>query len=399
MKNAAVINITEFSSTGKIAVGLHDYLLTYGYNSWFCYCRGNAPKSSHYIRFENEVGRHIHALLTRITGRQGCYSHRATRKLLKEFDRLNIDTVFAVNLNGYYINERLLFEYIARKGIRFVYVVIDEYPYLGKCWNSNGCTRYLEGCGKCPQKKIYPVSYFLDGSKYIFANKLELYPKMEKCVFAGPEFVMTNAQKSPLMKGIRTEIVDEGINIDYYSPKDTTELRNKLGIPDDKIVLFSTANLSDHKGGNFFFKLAERLQNDERYVFIHAGNRIEPPVKPSNYLFVGFVAESELPLYYSLADLFIFPSFQDCMPNACLESLACGTPLVCFNISGMPYIAGPDIEFLVKPKDIDDLERVVREYANKKDKEMINRCRTYALKRYDRNIYFGRLVECANSLQ
>lgn len=395
MKNVAVINVCDFGSTGRIATGFHDYLRNQGFNSYFFYCRGKEYRDPYSFRFENKWERRIHAFLTRITGRQGCYSYFATKRLLKKLEEYKIDTIFGESLHGYYINEKLLFTFIAQKNIKFVYIVIDEYPYLGKCWNSNGCERYLVGCGKCPQKSIYPKSNLLDGSRHIFKNKQTLYPQMKGCVFAGPEFVMTNAKKSPLMKGIRTEIVDEGINTDFYSPKDTNKLREELNIPQDKIVIFSTANLKNHKGGMFFLELARRLESNSKYVFVHAGNRNEPDNTPSNYFFVGFVSNEMLPVYYSLGDIFVFTSFQDCMPNACLESLACGTPIVCFNISGMPYIAGPDMEFLVKPKDIDDLESVVTLHAMKKNKATIDRCREYAVNRYDRNIYYRKLVECA----
>ena len=395
MKNVAVLNVCNFGSTGRIAVGLHDYLKSHGYSSHFFYCRGNDSKDTTTVKFEKKWERWIHAFMTRITGRQGCFSYFATKRLLKKFDELNIDTIFGESLHGYYINEKLLFSYIAEKRIKFVYVVIDEYPYLGKCWNSNGCTNYLTGCGNCPQKKIYPQSYLFDGSRHLYKNKEKLYSQMKGCVFAGPEFVMTNARKSPLMKGIHTEIVDEGINTDFYLPKDTAKLREELNIPSDKIILFSTAELNNHKGGVFFLELAKRLEADSKYVFIHAGNRTPPKKIPSNYIFAGFVPGKLLPVYYSLADLFIFTSYQDCMPNACLESLACGTPLVCFNISGMPFIAGSDIEYLVEPKDINDLEKVVKEKALQKSQDTINKCREYALKRYDRNIYYRKLVECA----
>lgn len=297
MRNVAVINMADYGSTGKIAIGLHDYLLSNGYNSFFCYCRGNPPRDSRFIRFQGMLGLRIHALLTRITGRQGSFSYFATKRLLKQFDKLNIDTIFGECLHGYYINEKLLFNYIAKKGIKFVYVVIDEYPYLGKCWNSNGCERYLMGCGHCPQKKIYPASYFLDGSKYIFKNKAKLYPKLKGCVFAGPEYVMINARKSPLIKGVRTAIVDEGINLEYYCPKDTAELRKKLEISEDKIIIFSTASFYSTKGGTYFLELAKRLENDKRFVFVHAGNKNEPESKPSNYIFVGFVSDEVLPVY------------------------------------------------------------------------------------------------------
>lgn len=395
MKNVAVINQSyDDSSIGKIADGLHQQLLSQNYNSYLFYGYGDNPKDSTYIRFETEIERYIHAFLTRITGRQGCYSYFATKRLIKKLEKLEIDTIFGECLHGYYLNERLLFKYISKKNIKFVYVVIDEYPYLGKCWNSNGCSNYLTGCGNCPQKGIYPASYVFDGSRHIYSLKATWYPKMKNCVFAGPEFSVNNAIKSPLMKGIRLEMVDEGIDIGLYAPQDSSGLRKKMGISDDKIVIFSTAGFRI-KNGALFVELAKRLEKYPQYVFVHSGNKEAPVDMPSNYIFVGFVPVEDLPLYYSMADLFVFTSMQDCMPNTCLESLACGTPIVCFDISGMSYLAGPDLEYLVDPGNIDDLEKVVLEKAQKKSQELSCKCREYAVKRYDRTIYFQKLINCA----
>ena len=397
MKNVAVINQSyDDSSIGKIADGLHQHLLKHNYKSYFFYGCGDNPINSTYIKFENEVERYFHAFATRITGRQGCFSYLATKRLIKKLEELEIDTIFGECLHGYYLNEKLLFKYIAENKIKFVYVIIDEYPYLGKCWNSNGCTRYLTGCGNCPQKKIYPASFFLDGSRHIYMNKATWYPKMKDCVFAGPEFAINNAIKSPLTNGINLEMVDEGIDVDFYSYRDSSALRIKLGIPDDKIIIFSTADFR-MKNGAFFVELAKRLEYNPQYVFVHSGSKEAPANMPSNYIFVGFVPVEDLPVYYSMADLFVFTSLQDCMPNTCLESLSCGTPIVCFNISGMSYLAGPDLVFLVKPKDIDDLEKVVVEHATKKSPVLRDKCRNYAVKRYDRYAYFEKLVNCALS--
>jgi len=41
-------------------------------------------------------------------------------------------------------------------------------------------------------------------------------------------------------------------------------------------------------------------------------------------------------LAYSAADVFVAPSTQENLSNAVMESLACGTPVVAFNIGGMP---------------------------------------------------------------
>jgi glycosyltransferase involved in cell wall biosynthesis len=49
---------------------------------------------------------------------------------------------------------------------------------------------------------------------------------------------------------------------------------------------------------------------------------------------------------------------QDNLPNTVMESLACGTPCVAFDIGGMPdMIEHEKNGYLAKPFDVDDLAR------------------------------------------
>lgn len=57
-------------------------------------------------------------------------------------------------------------------------------------------------------------------------------------------------------------------------------------------------------------------------------------------IFVGFIAEDELPLFYSAADAFIFPSLHESFGMPILEAMACGTPVITSNVFSMPEIAG-----------------------------------------------------------
>lgn len=107
--------------------------------------------------------------------------------------------------------------------------------------------------------------------------------------------------------------------------------------------------------------------------------------------------QSLLAQYYSLPDLFLFPSVQDTMPNACLEALSSGTPLLCFNISGMPYIANESTATFVEPRNIDALVEAIL-HTKKKTEETINICRKYALERYDNEKYNEKLLKLINSL-
>ena len=51
---------------------------------------------------------------------------------------------------------------------------------------------------------------------------------------------------------------------------------------------------------------------------------------------LGYIYDNvTLALLYSACDVFVAPSIEDNLPNTVIESLACGTPCVAFNIGGM----------------------------------------------------------------
>ncbi len=58
-----------------------------------------------------------------------------------------------------------------------------------------------------------------------------------------------------------------------------------------------------------------------------------------NVKFLGFLPDEELPVAYQAADLTVMPSQSfEGFGLAILESLACGTPVVCTPVGGMPEI-------------------------------------------------------------
>ena len=68
--------------------------------------------------------------------------------------------------------------------------------------------------------------------------------------------------------------------------------------------------------------------------------------------FTGFVDEADLAALYSGAALFAMPSLYEgfCMPV--LEAMACGTPVICSNVSSLPEVAG-DAALTFDPHDVD----------------------------------------------
>jgi alpha-1,3-rhamnosyl/mannosyltransferase len=68
-------------------------------------------------------------------------------------------------------------------------------------------------------------------------------------------------------------------------------------------------------------------------------------------LFLGAVAEEELPTLYSGAILFVFPSLYEGFGLPVLEAMACGTAVVCSDAASLPEIVG-EAALQVDPLDV-----------------------------------------------
>jgi len=64
--------------------------------------------------------------------------------------------------------------------------------------------------------------------------------------------------------------------------------------------------------------------------------------------FLGYVPDSDLPLLYGAAEVFVFPSLHEGFGLPLLEAMACGTPVVASTRGALPEVAG-DAALLVEP--------------------------------------------------
>lgn len=400
MRNVAIINICDWGSTGKIAFGLLNNFQQHGYKALFCYGRGKRLKSKSLFKFNFAIEVYLHYFLYRLTGRQCIGSRFATKRLIRRLKQEEVDTIYAINLHGYYLNEEIFLKYIAGNDIRLIYIMADESPFVGMCTYHHSCENYKIRCVNCPRKKGLSKYIQPKSAEFAYSIKDRYYSLIRKAYFVAPEFVINKARKSPLMFGKNLGILDEAIDTDFFSPKDTTSLRKELSIDDSKIVVVCIAPLSlERKGVRYFIEAARKLENDDRFVFLHVGyDKSDRTGLPGNLkVFSPIYDQNRLSLFYSIADLFVFPSTNDTMPNACLEALSSGSPLLCFNISGMPYILDETVGTLVEARNVGQMVEVIKK-TTKKTPEIINCCREYALKRYNNKEYAAKLIQIGESL-
>ena len=136
---------------------------------------------------------------------------------------------------------------------------------------------------------------------------------------------------------------------------DNNYARKQLGLPEDvNIILFGADDLSNKRKG--FQYLLESLSyiKDSSAIILTFGNfapKLIPEI-PQKIINLGNISDDKiLSIVYNSADVFVIPSLEDNLPNTVLESFACGTPVVGFNIGGIPdMIEHKKTGYLVQPK-------------------------------------------------
>lgn len=151
----------------------------------------------------------------------------------------------------------------------------------------------------------------------------------------------------------KIHIIPGGVDIARFQPKlSTQEARIQLGWPQDRPILFTSRRLVNRVGlDKLLIALSTIKQRIPDVWLAIAGRGVlqatlqqqARELELDNHVkFLGFLPDEHLPIAYQAADLSVMPSqaFEG-FGLAVVESLACGTPVVCTPIGGMPEILAP----------------------------------------------------------
>ncbi len=152
-----------------------------------------------------------------------------------------------------------------------------------------------------------------------------------------------------------------GINPRQFKPvavQSRLEFRRKLGIPDDHLVLLSVGSVNYNKGMDLLIKAIAELKKTvkRKFVVLIVGpNKLSRnyalgnnQVDPFSQSLLKIIADKSLfktirfegvranvVEYMQAADIYIHPSRQEGQPNAIIEAMACGLPVVANLLHGI----------------------------------------------------------------
>ena len=223
---------------------------------------------------------------------------------------------------------------------KIVWTLHDMNAFTGGCHYSSGCEKYLSSCSSCPQLGSNVDN---DLSKGIFQIKQNAYNNLKINVVTPSKWLGDEAKNSFLFSKYNVDIIRYGLPLNVFEPINKFDARKWAKISyDSKVILFGADSLTNKRKG--FKYLVEALNLIDRnktknILLLTFGSCPDNLIDNSKYQVInlGTISEEKtLAAIYSIADVYVIPSLEDNLPNTILESLACGTPVVGFNVGGIP---------------------------------------------------------------
>lgn len=229
---------------------------------------------------------------------------------------------------------------LQKLGKPIVWTLHDMWAFTGGCHYNIECRKFEISCEHCPQLKNTSI---LDFSKSTFKSKQKLY-STKNTIVAPSQWLANEAKSSYLLKNNPIHVIPYNINFDLFKPVNKISAKKSFGIDETKkIILFVSMNVEDHRKGFDYFKqsileLENNIENwCNEYEVLAIGRNSDIKHFNTKIHYIGRLNDVEkISMAYAAADVFVAPSLQDNLPNTVIESLSCGTPVVAFNIGGMP---------------------------------------------------------------
>lgn len=172
-------------------------------------------------------------------------------------------------------------------------------------------------------------------------------------------------------------IIPNGVDVRNFNIKNKTESRKKLGLPLDNRLLVTVAHLGHRKGHHEVIQALAVLPEDIKLILVGGAAQdgtsetIMGVAKKfgveNRIVLAGPRPHEQVPLYYSAADASVLASYREGCPNAVLESLACGTPVVATDVGAVrDILPDPDAGRIVSVQQVAPLKNALQTVLNQK---------------------------------
>lgn len=332
MKYLFINSVAGFGSTGRIAAETCRELMKEGHECVLAFGREKANCDDlTTVQIGTVLDYKLHGIRNRLLDDHGFGSKAATKRFLQWVREFDPDVIWLHNVHGYYIHIGELFAYLKTCGKEIRWTLHDCWSFTGHCayFDYARCDRWKTGCHHCPEKKSYPASMLMDGSKSNYEKKKALFTGIPNLSLIVPSHWLESRVKESFLKEYPVEVVYNKINAEAFKPT-PGDLRKRYGLEEKKILLGVASVWDARKGLRDFVALSQMLEERCKIVLVGLNQEQIRQLPPRILGLPRTNNITELAQWYTTADVFVCPSYEETFGMTAMEARACGTEAVVY---------------------------------------------------------------------
>ena len=344
--------VANSGSTGKIAEQIGLLAKNNGWDCYMAYGRWAYNSSLKLYKIGKKKDIYVHGLQSLLLDRHALGSKEATFAFIEKVKQINPDIIHFHNIHGYYLNLPIICDFLVDFGKPVVMTLHDCWTVTGHCvhFQDINCQKWIEGCHHCPNLKGYPKSLLIDNSSNNWNIKRNSFRKILPLLTIVPVCDwLDDIISQSYLKGAKRKVIVNGIDLNVFKPVKNIITFDFKKLLENRFTILCVSNgWNSTKGYEDILWLRERLTDE--YVFIIVGvSSKQKKCLPDGIIGIRKTKNiSQLVELYSMADVFLNPTYQDTLPTVSIEAMACGTPIIGYNTGGSAYIIDNNVGSLVE---------------------------------------------------
>jgi glycosyltransferase involved in cell wall biosynthesis len=271
-------------------------------------------------------------------------------------------------LHLHWVNlEFLDFNFLKKVKQPIFWTLHDCWAFTGICHYFLKCENYKTSCNKCHYLNSPDKT---DLSSIIWKKKSKIYSNLNLNIITPSKWLAESASKSSLFKKFKISVIPNTIDLSLYVKKDKKISTQHLLLTNSKFyIAFGAVNsTTDYvKGFKFLvssvLSIKDYLIREDISLIIFGSKSFDSKIFVDlKVLNIGFVNSEEIMVdIYNSSSVFLLPSLSENFSNSILESMACGTPVVAFNVGGNSDIIDHKINgYLARENDFNDFGKGIK---------------------------------------
>ena len=401
MKVMQINAVYGVGSTGVIVEDIHNLSLKNGIESYVSYSttkKNPADIKNGYVSGDT-LGKKIHALLSRIGGKQAYFSTFATKKLIKHIESIKPDIVHLHNLHSNYVNLNLLLNFLGKKDIKTVVTLHDCWFYTGGCFHYTAaeCSKWKESCGNCPKKMQDTPALLKDNSAKILEDRKKYFGNIKKLSVVGVSRWMAAEGEKTIFKGRDVRTIYNGIDTEFFVPT-PSDFRKKHNL-EDKFLILAPANkwfLPINK--KTFDFVSQNLPEDAVIVMLGCTEGQKQGL-PKNVIALDYIRDrDELRKVYSACDVFANCTREESLSLINVEVQGCGTPVVTYRNTGAQETVDNKCSFSVESGNEKEFLKAILNVKAKGKESFSKDCVNWVKENFDRDENYLKYISLYNEI-